>query len=142
MPKNRRTEGYPTANKGSLRDPSLSLPRTALKKGTTSLRSVGNEQSTSKKRIVIKCLEIFFNVRAIVEIIPPIHRPSKKKFINHRAKRGGSLFQGGSGERERGREATPPLWGRSPHQGREATLCWRWGTPPFVGFLAKTCPKR
>ena len=63
-------------------------------------------------------------------------------FVNHRAKRGGSLFQGGSGERERGREATPPLWGRSPHQGREATLCWRWGTPPFVGFLATSCPKR
>ena len=55
MVKNPRTEGYPTANKGSLRDlgggfaptgggslrdPSLSPPRTALKKGTTSLRSV------------------------------------------------------------------------------------------------------
>ena len=47
--------------------------------------------------------------------------------FNHRAKRGGSLFQGGSAERER---------------GREATLCWRWGTPPFVSFRHKSCPKR
>ena len=36
------------------------------------------------------------------------------RFINHRAKRGGSLFQGGSGERERGREATPPCGGEAP----------------------------
>ena len=34
--------------------------------------------------------------------------------MNHRAKRGGSLFQGGSGERERGREATPPCGGEAP----------------------------
>ena len=34
--------------------------------------------------------------------------------INHRAKRGGSLFQGGSGGTERGHEATPPLGGATP----------------------------
>ena len=36
------------------------------------------------------------------------------QLFNHRAKRGGSLFQGGSGERERGREATPPCGGEAP----------------------------
>ena len=42
-------------------------------------------------------------------------------FINHRAKRGGSLFQGGSGEEERSR-SNPPGGRSPPIDGREATL--------------------
>ena len=52
--------------------------------------------------------------------------PYTPVFFNHRAKRGGSLFQGGSGG-EGGREATPTLL---------------WGHPPFVSFRHESCPKR
>ena len=39
--------------------------------------------------------------------------PQIKMLINHRAKRGGSLFQGGSGERE-GSRSDPPCGGEAP----------------------------
>ena len=45
-----------------------------------------------------------------------------KKIFNHRAKRGGSLFQGGSGQ-ENGSRSDPPLGPKPPPlKGREATL--------------------
>ena len=54
-------------------------------------------------------------------------------FFNHRAKRGGSLFQGSSGGGKRGREATPPKGGaKPPLQGHKATHPLLGGSPPFV----------
>ena len=63
-------------------------------------------------------------------------------FFNHRAKRGGSLFEGGSGEEEGSRSDPPPRGGEAPSPGREATFTWVWGHPPFVSFRRKSCPKR
>ena len=56
--------------------------------------------------------------------------------INHRAKRGGSLFQGGSGERERGREATPPVGAKPPPRSRSDPLL-AVGYPSVRGFFGQ-----
>ena len=77
--------------------------------------------------------------------------PFTKIFINHRAKRGGSLFQGGSGEGEGSRSdpphphhLTPPIPPRGAKPlpfGREATHTVRGGTPPFASFFPISIPK-
>ena len=55
-------------------------------------------------------------------------------FVNHRAKRGGSLFQGGSGERERGAKRPPHVGAKPPLKSRSDPLL-AVGYPSVRGFL-------
>ena len=59
-----------------------------------------------------------------------------KKFVNHRAKRGGSLFQGGSGEREGSRSDAPPVGAKPPVRSRSDPLL-AVGYPSVRGFLMR-----
>ena len=83
-------------------------------------------------------MRLFYTLPQICEICMSAAPPP---IINHRAKRGGSLFQGGS-SREEGRQATHPRRRSPPCKGREATLEMLEGSPPFVSFCYAKCPKR
>ena len=58
-------------------------------------------------------------------------------FFNHRAKRGGSLFQGGSAKRERGREATSPPVGTKPPPRSRSDPYFGVGYPSVRRFPPK-----
>ena len=61
------------------------------------------------------------------------------KLINHRAKRGGSLFQGSSGE-ERGRGATPPWGGEAPQTRSRSDPYFGVGYPSVRRFSGPKLP--
>ena len=56
------------------------------------------------------------------------------KFINHRAKRGGSLFQGGSAEGE-GAWSDPPIGGGAPQTRSQSDPYFGVGYPSVRQFV-------
>ena len=75
------------------------------------------------------------NFFCVAELRTTVTQPCFESFFKHRAKRGGSLFQGGSVEREGSQNDPPPGGGEAPPPRSRSDPYFGVGYPSVRRFL-------